>query len=109
MHRLRDKLVAELAAQTPKLSAGGESADGKDSETPILTELQTRIYEELARGPMTAEDMTTRLQEIGVEKGLTTVKRALAVLKNLERVKNKRGLGYYRADMPPKPAESHAT
>lgn len=68
-----------------------------------LTEPQYRILEELHpkhRGPAkrTGEDLAKRLNV-----GRTTFFEAVRLLKDRGLVANKRGFGYYRPDMPPKP------
>ena len=82
---------------------GFQNAIEKANVEIQLTELQIRILEELSKEPMTAEDIEQRLLMIGSKRDLTTIKRALADLKKSGAVDNKRGLGYFRTDMPPKP------
>ena len=85
------------------------ASKAEKQSAPEWTETQRRILEELDSLAMTAEALTKRLQDIGVERDLRTVKAALRDLKMADAVRNKRGLGYYRPDKPPKLAERLTT
>ncbi len=95
----RPRVIPSAGAQPARVD--GAPGDGGDNEPS--TDLQIRILEELAGHGMTAEALTGRLDKIGVKKDLRTVKAALADLKKRGTVKNKKGLGYYCPDSPPKP------
>jgi len=89
----RPRVIAEA-----KEKASREEADA-------LTELQTTILEELDGEAMRAEYLTRHLKSINVKRSVRAVKAALAGLQKAGKVKNRRGLGYYRPDKPPKLAE----
>lgn len=72
---------------------------------PVLTDLQCRIFEELWERAMKADEITNHLEKVcRMKRDRRTVERAVAVLKKEGLVINKRGLGYFRPDAPPKPA-----
>ena len=88
LHKLTAAPAALATGKTPGAPA------------PVYTDTQNRILEELNGVGLTAESLAKR---IGL--GVTTIKDALAKLKKLGAVANKRGLGYYRPDKPPLPDE----
>ncbi len=80
---------------------------------PILTNLQIQILEELDGNGLTGEKLAKALDDSvstvgqpGDVRALSTVKTALNELTKLGLVKNKRGVGYYRPDKPPKPFDA---
>ena len=64
---------------------------------PVFTHTQNKILAKLDGNGWTAEDLAKMLAL-----GVTTVKKALAILKKAGAVANKPGLGYYRPDKPPR-------
>ncbi len=99
---LRDSVDAtqRVAGGLPR-QEGTQIAD----DEPVLTELQIRILEELKDTSWTAEGLTKHLESIAMGRDVRTVKKALRGLKTAGKVANRRGLGYYRPDFPPKPVE----
>jgi biotin operon repressor len=78
-------------------SATGALATSIDRTEPLI-DTQNRILEELDGEGLTAADIAKRLVL-----GETTIKENVSKLMKLGRIKNMRGLGYYRPDRPPKP------
>ena len=72
---------------------------------PPLSDLEITILDELTKESYTADALTARLEQIHQNKHVSTVKRALRRLMKLGKVDNKRGLGYFRTDHPPRPLE----
>jgi hypothetical protein len=94
----------ERSGGSPNLKDGLRYAEALAHEAvEVLTELEMRILEELAGHAMTAEALTIYLQKRAVERDVSTVKRAISHLTKMGEVANKKGLGYYRTDAPPKP------
>ncbi len=88
-------------------TAAARSGAPRGSATPwVPTELQGRILEELDGVAYTAEGLQERLGSICVRRSLDAVKDALADLKRNGRVGNRRGLGYFRPDRPPRIEEA---
>jgi len=80
-----------------------EKAEATPADAPfcndILTDLQLSIMDELQ-----SEGLTADILSIKLGKSVDAIKVALRELMKTGKVKNKRGLGYYRPDCPPRPS-----
>ncbi len=88
----------EMEVVTPRASSTPAKPETGNRVAEICTDLQLRILEELYYSGLTAEGLERR-----IGRSIDAIKRALKGLSEAGKVKNKRGLGYFRPDAPPKP------
>ena len=92
----------EIAPEEPLNSENDE--DGKlVAEDSPLTELQSRIVEELGNEPMTAPQLCEKLTLLGFEFEPDTIRINCVALKRRGILRNQRGMGYIVKAKPPKP------
>lgn len=99
------KEVFILSAKIREITSSSKS----NADTPF-TETQYMILEELHPDFRGAKKITAEFLAKRLDKGVTTIKEAIKVLREARLVGNEPGFGYYRQDLPlPKPSTDYST